>query len=187
MGSLLTLLRHFNWVCKVLNGQSLTTMKSNAERQRPHSGHWDRRSVNGWESLCHMPTSWQGWQFGLGSVSGEVITAYLITRRWKCCQPLSAFLHGQLSVILYQSCRSIMIIDHGGASRSLHQGTNYKVIKFNVCGSWKRSEYGSSESLCQRAISKDVVNTRGGWYQKLVLIWYQVIYRYRYFPTVKSS
>lgn len=57
MGSLLTLPRHFNWVCKVLNGQnnpSLTTMKSNAELRRPHSGHWDRRSINGWGGVRAM-------------------------------------------------------------------------------------------------------------------------------------
>lgn len=50
MGSLLTLPRHSNWACKVLNGQKQSTadsVKSNAELRRPHSGHWDRRS-NGW-------------------------------------------------------------------------------------------------------------------------------------------
>lgn len=57
MGPLLTLLRHFNWVCKVLNGQKHAksySLKSNAELWRFHSGHSDRRSVDGWEKVCAM-------------------------------------------------------------------------------------------------------------------------------------
>lgn len=91
MGSLFTLPRHFNWVCKVLNGQKQfksDSMKSNAELRRPQSGQSDRRSINGWgRVLCQHHAR-------VGSLNctlllGEVITAYPITRRWKCCQPLS--------------------------------------------------------------------------------------------------
>lgn len=91
MGSLLILPRHFNWVCKVLSCQKQSefdSMKSNADLRRPHSGHSYRRSINVCEWVS-VPTWWQGGQFGLRSVAGEVITAYPITRGWKCCQPLS--------------------------------------------------------------------------------------------------
>lgn len=106
------------WMAK--NNPSLTTMKSNAEHWKPRLGHRDRRSINGWGSPCHVPTSWQRGQLGLDSAAGEIITAYLITRGWKCCQPLSqCFSLQQLSAIWYQSHRPIMVIDHGLASRSL--------------------------------------------------------------------
>lgn len=36
-----------------------------------------------------MPASRQPGQLGPGSVAVEVITAYLVTWRWKRCQPLS--------------------------------------------------------------------------------------------------
>lgn len=94
MGSLLILPMHFNWACKVLNGQKQSrseSMKSNAELWRLRSGQWDRGS-NGRErerrGSCHVPTSWQGRSLDW-TVAGEVITAYPITRGWKRCQPLS--------------------------------------------------------------------------------------------------
>lgn len=44
------------------------------------------------------PTSRQPGQFGPGSVAAQVITAYLVTWRWKRCQPLSHGVPGRTVV-----------------------------------------------------------------------------------------
>lgn len=96
MGSLLTLPRHFNGVCKVLNGQNnLEFEHCEIQCRAPEacSGPSDWRSVVTVEGelfgICQHQVEVAGWAVWTGLDTGEVITAYPITRGWKCCQPLS--------------------------------------------------------------------------------------------------
>lgn len=91
IGSLLTLPKHFNWACKVLNGQIIQVwlLWNLMQHTAPLGALGQEVSKRLRKSACHVPTPWQPGPFGLDSVTGEVITAYLVTWGWKCCQPLS--------------------------------------------------------------------------------------------------